>query len=47
MDTAKNYALPYKLVVNANAPQNTEVNLRLSLVDGSWTDTYSYKSQLM
>ena len=42
-DTASNYALPYKLVVNANAPQNTEVNLRLSLVDGSWTDTYSYK----
>ena len=42
-DTISNYAAPYRLVVKAGTPQNTEVILKITLTDGAWTDNFSFK----
>lgn len=42
-DTASNYSLPYRVVIKAGTPQNTEVILKLTLTDGTWTDNFSFK----
>ena len=42
-DTISNFAAPFRVVIKAGTPQNTEVNLRLTLTDGTWSDIYSVK----
>lgn len=42
-DTISNYAAPYRIIVKAGTPQNTEVTLKIILTDGSWTDNFSFK----
>lgn len=42
MDTASNYSLPYKVIINQSAALNTVVTFRLTLLDGSWTDIFLF-----
>lgn len=43
LDTASNYAAPFRVVINATAGTNTEVRFRLTMNDGTWTDFYAFK----
>ena len=43
LDTISNYANTYKVVVNSNAPLNQEVLFRITMIDGVWSDFYSFK----
>ena len=42
-DSVLNASSPFRVVIKAGTPQNTVVNLRLTLTDGTWTDMFSYK----
>lgn len=43
MDTISNYTGTYKVKINANAPLNQEVLFRITMIDGVWSDFYSFK----
>ncbi len=43
LDTISNFSTPYKVVVAASAPLNTEVVFRITMLDGVWTDFYAFK----
>jgi hypothetical protein len=43
MDTISNNNTPYRVLVSTGAPLNTEVLFRITMIDGVWSDFYSFK----
>ncbi|MBL0102972.1 MAG: S8 family serine peptidase [Bacteroidetes bacterium] len=41
-DTISNYTSQYRIIISPSTPQNTEISLRVNLIDGTWTDNYSF-----
>lgn len=40
-DTISNYAAEYRVLIKPTAPLNTEVTLKVTLTDGTWSDIYT------